>query len=192
MGAVALLIVIVYGVIAGFLSRTLSDRLNKPDKWFAHPFSIFWFLMLIPFTDVILGYLFFFGYCVRDSGIEVYQRTALSPAYFMKPGEKQSDDVFGPRSPWKVAQGGELNLGLLIDTYDVSLSNRKPHVFPGVIRRRDRVVQNHEGQLLGRKRTYVYHGGVLHQLVGGFANLGECPTADKTGFEFYNAIFYRE
>ena len=111
----AALSLVTCAIFASLFTRYIRKRLRTPGKWYVHPAAIFSALMFLPFSDLAVGYLFFSGYCSYDSGIEVYQRVGLGTEYFMNPGERQDDSVFVPYSSWKVAKGGELNLGKIYE-----------------------------------------------------------------------------
>lgn len=155
------------GIIVSFIFFTyigisyfvVSRIKNKRHKYIAIAV-----LVLIPTWDIIIGRAMFYGLCLTQGGIHVYQTVDLGPEYFDKEGVPL---FFDRKKSLK-----EMRLDEYVGLNDYGFSSKFFNVKKDV----DMIVNKENNEIKGDVTYFVFFGGwVFNALNTGGADGERCP-----------------
>lgn len=157
MGLIVLGFLLVY-ILISIALMVGADYLGKRKNWkWCRWWTVGLVMLLIPTWDIPIGWGYFKYLCEAEAGISVYERIELPEEYFLKPGERNK--VYQSNSKFAYAKGGELDMEMINESYTLDTELYRDFSMWGNMFKRETIVSNRKGDVLGKAISYFYRGG---------------------------------
>ena len=148
--AIAYLLMVLVG--SYFVTRRLRTR---SLRWFSQIIVIV-LLLALPFTDEMVGRLYFNHLCKTSAGLEVHETVDLEPKFYDKNG-----------SPKFIDSEGAFDSSVFNGRYEFKTQSQYNYVnFVRMRKRTYLIIDKVRGRILGTYTNYFYFGGWLVNNLG--------------------------